>query len=213
MRTSNLRSKQRRTFLKLTGAAVTMTAAPSISALTRGRVAVIVDDSDPMIASAPVSYAVEMLRSSLRGLGLLADGVEAPFRIVIATPQSQKSQGFGKLPGIPAPETVAILAGKDAVLVTGSDARGVMYGVLEMVDRVRLEAEPMAALHIRDAMIESSPNRVRSVLSAEIPGEYTQSPFPLQYYFELQSSSAAWLQPAFNSTLSNQPYFAISNRG
>ncbi len=49
--------------------------------------------------------------------------------------------------------------------------------------------------------------------SAAIPGNYTNSAFPLQYYFVLQrGADAAWLSPAFNSTLSNQPYFAISKR-
>ncbi len=49
--------------------------------------------------------------------------------------------------------------------------------------------------------------------SAKIPGEYTNSVFPLQYYFAFQrGSDAAWFYPAFNSTLSNQPYFAISKR-
>jgi hypothetical protein len=46
-----------------------------------------------------------------------------------------------------------------------------------------------------------------------IPGETTQSPFALQYYFELRGGNgAAWLYPAFNETLSNQPYFAIARR-
>ncbi len=49
--------------------------------------------------------------------------------------------------------------------------------------------------------------------SAEIPAEYTDSVYPLQYYFELNDKQkAAWLYPAFNATLSNQPYYAISNR-
>jgi hypothetical protein len=48
--------------------------------------------------------------------------------------------------------------------------------------------------------------------SAEIPGEYTNSAFALQYYFEMQREEAAWLHPAFNATLSNQPYYAISKR-
>jgi hypothetical protein len=48
--------------------------------------------------------------------------------------------------------------------------------------------------------------------SAAIPGEYTKSPYPLQYYFELQRATDAWLYPAFNATLSNQPYYAISKR-
>jgi hypothetical protein len=49
--------------------------------------------------------------------------------------------------------------------------------------------------------------------SAAIPGSYTNSAFPLQYYFVFQrGADAAWLYPAFNSTLSNQPYYAIAKR-
>jgi hypothetical protein len=48
--------------------------------------------------------------------------------------------------------------------------------------------------------------------SAEIPDDYTNSAFALQYYFEMQREEAAWLFPAFNATLSNQPYYAISKR-
>jgi hypothetical protein len=49
--------------------------------------------------------------------------------------------------------------------------------------------------------------------SAAIPGDYTQSPFPLEYYFEFERGDrSAWLVPAFNATLSNQPYYAVSKR-
>jgi len=47
---------------------------------------------------------------------------------------------------------------------------------------------------------------------AAIPAGYTDSPFPLQYYFELSRPDAAWLYPAFNATLSNQPYYAVWKR-
>ena len=45
--------------------------------------------------------------------------------------------------------------------------------------------------------------------SATIPGSYTNSPYPLQYYFELRTAEAATLHPFLNATLSNQPYFAL----
>jgi hypothetical protein len=46
--------------------------------------------------------------------------------------------------------------------------------------------------------------------AAAIPADYTQSAFTLQYYFELRDENgAAWLYPAFDATLSNQPYFAL----
>jgi hypothetical protein len=48
--------------------------------------------------------------------------------------------------------------------------------------------------------------------SAAIPAAYTDSPYPLQYYFELRTATAATLHPAFNPTLSNQPYYAIHLR-
>ncbi len=45
---------------------------------------------------------------------------------------------------------------------------------------------------------------------AAIPGAYTDSPYPLQYYFELKHSpDRAWLHPGFAADLSNQPYFVV----
>jgi hypothetical protein len=48
--------------------------------------------------------------------------------------------------------------------------------------------------------------------SAAIPADYTNSLYPLQYYFELRTASAATLHPPLNSTWSNQPYYAIYKR-
>jgi len=49
--------------------------------------------------------------------------------------------------------------------------------------------------------------------SAAIPGDYTNSVYPLQYYFVLRrGTDAAWFFPAFNAGLSNQPYYAIALR-
>jgi len=45
---------------------------------------------------------------------------------------------------------------------------------------------------------------------ATIPGDYTQSRFPLQYYFELRhGADAASLYPGFNPELTNVPYFVV----
>ena len=44
----------------------------------------------------------------------------------------------------------------------------------------------------------------------DIPAAYTESPYPLQYYFELRDASGkAWLYPGFMPHLENQPYFVI----
>jgi hypothetical protein len=48
---------------------------------------------------------------------------------------------------------------------------------------------------------------------ASIPADYTNSVYPVQYYFVLSTGPASgWFHPAFNKTLSNQPYYVISKR-
>jgi hypothetical protein len=48
---------------------------------------------------------------------------------------------------------------------------------------------------------------------AEIPHEYTQSPYPLQYYFELRAApGSAVLYPGLGDDLTGQPYF-VARRG
>jgi hypothetical protein len=42
---------------------------------------------------------------------------------------------------------------------------------------------------------------------AAVPGAYTQSPYPLQYYFEVRSADGAALWPGFKSDFLGQPYF------
>jgi hypothetical protein len=45
---------------------------------------------------------------------------------------------------------------------------------------------------------------------AAIPSGYTDSPYPLQYYFELKSApDRAWLHPGFPADLAGQPYYVI----
>ena len=45
---------------------------------------------------------------------------------------------------------------------------------------------------------------------ANISAEYTDSPYPLQYYFELKEGpEKAWLYPGFAANLANQPYFVL----
>jgi hypothetical protein len=46
--------------------------------------------------------------------------------------------------------------------------------------------------------------------SAVIPGSYTDSPFPIVYFFELSNQAGEmWLAPGLQEDLSNQPYYAI----
>lgn len=45
---------------------------------------------------------------------------------------------------------------------------------------------------------------------ASIPATYTESAYPLEYYFEVkESSEKVWLHPGLSTTLNRQPYFVI----
>lgn len=56
------------------------------------------------------------------------------------------------------------------------------------------------------AELEGRDNRYQAI----IPGSYTDSPYPLQYYFELsEGPDKAWLYPGFAEDLANQPYFVV----
>ena len=47
------------------------------------------------------------------------------------------------------------------------------------------------------------------ILVAEIPASYTQSPYPLQYYFELERDGEVTLCPGFAEDFSNEPYHTV----
>jgi hypothetical protein len=44
---------------------------------------------------------------------------------------------------------------------------------------------------------------------ATVPGDYTNSPYPLLYYFEVREASGSAIYPGFNTDLANQPYFVV----
>jgi hypothetical protein len=52
--------------------------------------------------------------------------------------------------------------------------------------------------------------RKGAAYASAIPAAYTDSPYPLQYYFELKSApDRAWLYPGFPPDLAGQPYYVI----
>ncbi|MEO5999291.1 MAG: hypothetical protein ABIN89_21035 [Chitinophagaceae bacterium] len=45
---------------------------------------------------------------------------------------------------------------------------------------------------------------------AAIPGQYCDTKYPIEYYFELRDNGdSAWLFPGFNGGLKNQSYFTV----
>jgi hypothetical protein len=87
-----------------------------------------------------------------------------------------------------------------SLVVAGSDAPTAVRLFYRHVD----QAERWTSLETRKA---------RGRYTGILPAQYTQSDFPLEYYFVLEDGKrSAWMFPGFNKTLSNQPYFAIDKR-
>jgi hypothetical protein len=84
--------------------------------------------------------------------------------------------------------------------------------------QVTAESDLSARLYYRhvnqaERWVSVEMSKAGGSFQAAIPGDYTGSKFPLEYYFALEHpNKAAWIYPGFNATLSTQPYYAISRR-
>ncbi|MFC5449230.1 hypothetical protein [Paenibacillus aestuarii] len=96
----------------------------------------------------------------------------------------------------------------------GFDA-GTKVRLLAEVRASESDREPTVIVHYRhlnqvEAYRQTEAQRTESGFVAEIPDAYTDSPYPILYFFEVRDShGAACYLPGFNETLSNQPYYLI----
>jgi hypothetical protein len=160
----------RRAFLKLSAAiAAASSAKLARSAYGPGHIAINTDNS-PLVRTEPVQYALRVLREAITAAHLTDGGSAAALYIHIALPDSLLAKPFSRSSTVTHTETVALIPGthmgKPAILVTGVDARGIVYGLLELADRVRWSLDPLSSLHLAAPLIETSPNKVRSVSRA-----------------------------------------------
>ena len=86
---------------------------------------------------------------------------------------------------------------------------------LDLTVHGRPSATVSVRLHYR-RMNQSEPHVVVDVpgeagrFRATIPGTYSDSPYPIQYWFELRDGAGrSWLWPGFNNEVSNQPYVIV----
>ena len=92
----------------------------------------------------------------------------AGFQVLVAGAGSELAKGFPQAGGgLSGPESLRLAPGKKAgvpaVLVSGSDERGFVYGLLELAERVRFSSDTNAALHLNRTVEEKPANEVRSV--------------------------------------------------
>ena len=93
--------------------------------------------------------------------------------IFVAGPGSNPARQVLEAAGISlanGPECLAIARGKigprPVLVAAGSDARGLVYALLELADRIRLANEPLAALKAVKPVSEQPANPIRSVMRA-----------------------------------------------
>src|SRR5689334_11443649 len=155
----------RRSFIKQAGQATALGYLGQGLAAS-GRVALISDPTDSLISSPSVQWAIGELRQTVEAKGatfaVAASAAEAGdfnVGIVIAgEPRALPSEGFRLTP--------AKLSSKPGLHTSASDARGYVYALTELADRVRHGADPVAALTLAGPLQEQPANTVRSIARA-----------------------------------------------
>ena len=155
---------QRRNFLKLMGA---MPAAEIAPAWAQERAVYLLDQS----GAAPVRLAAEKLKAALAKHGATLEPVSDLAQakglvIVLAGPGSPLAAHFpAAAANWASPDCLRLVPGEaeghPALLVSATDALGFVYGLHELAERVEFGGP--VALHLKERIEETSPNRVRSV--------------------------------------------------
>jgi hypothetical protein len=176
----------RRQFIKKTGtiaAAVAGASLFNLPVLARENnvsVALVLDAAEAVVKQAPVRWAAEQLRDALAARGVAVQFYEhldqAPLAqecVLVTGGTSSPARQIFKARGISladAPESFALARGKTGtrslLLAAGSDARGLVYALLELADRVNFSTDPLAVLTVVPPVSERPANTIRSVARA-----------------------------------------------
>ena len=127
------------------------------------------DGSDPVASALPVTLALEELRNAferraihLEEPGASMDPFEGGPKIRIVGPSTAARRAGELLPS--GPEAFAIVtATSEEIRIAGSDVRGLVYGVLELADRVEHASDPITVLRPEEPIVARPANAVRSV--------------------------------------------------
>lgn len=166
----------RRKFLKHSAVATGLVAAGVASAAESQRVSIISDPNDRIITQRPVGWAKDELKRSLVSRGAdvrLHEEVEqaaaGDFCIVIAGAESRRAKEIldgANVTFTTTKESMGIVPGKISgrkiLLACGTDSRGLVYALLELVDRLHDAHDHVAAIGLEKPIVEGPVNVVRS---------------------------------------------------
>ncbi len=175
------RDMDRRDFLRagLAGGAVALTPRLGAPEMPRAdRVALVVDPSDlvatakaPQWALGELEEALGRAGASVRTIARLAQARDGERCVVVsgasaAAIREPLARTRATIANVP--EALAIanarLGGRDVLVAAGTDARGLVYALLELADRVREGQTPAAALDQSAPVVEQPSNVVRSIM-------------------------------------------------
>ncbi len=150
----------RRDFLKLAGAITACGLGPASLAGEANHICLILDPESPIVSSPPVKRAAEQLRMALSSNGVSCAMVQSTeavagstFCVVVASPESQPARAFPGGSALSAPESLRLssekVGGVPAIWISAVDARGFIYGLLELAERVHFSSNPLAALQLK----------------------------------------------------------------
>lgn len=142
------------------------------------RLSIVRDSTDRLVVEGPVDWAVGQLREALSARGIrvgestrVEDTPDDGLSVLVAGATSATTQDLLRRADASLPATAESLAlvpgrlnGRSVVLATGSDARGLVYAVLELADRVVHRSDPLGMLQLTRPIVEQPANPIRGVM-------------------------------------------------
>ncbi|HTX18834.1 MAG TPA: hypothetical protein VMG34_09250 [Bacteroidota bacterium] len=167
----------RRHFIKVTGAsALWLSAVGSFNFASRG-VSIIADPADPVAGAPPSIWAANELLQTLTSGGIavsrcekLSQAGSGDLCILVAGSESPLARQIfrdAKIDFPVAPEALGLIPaesdGRQVLLVCGYDARGLVYALLDLADRIVFSDHPFESLTIEKPVVERPANSIRSL--------------------------------------------------
>src|SRR5258708_27714976 len=131
-------------------------------------VSIVVAPGDPIAGSVPAQWAISQLQQALQGQGVtvqtfssISQAPSGDLVLVVNSTGASIAQQILTSAGssVPStPEAVALIAGaasgRSVLLASGNDARGLVYSLLELTDRVLYASSVSTALTVTAPIIE-----------------------------------------------------------
>ena len=196
----------RRHFVRVTGITAIGVSAIGLPGFSTNDVSIILNPEDKIASDRVSLWAVKELETALtkRGVSVsrisqISLAIRSTLCIVIAGSETRVAKDYlnsAKVTIPQKPESLGIIpvssSGNQILLATGSDARGLMYAVLELTDRVLCSDQPLDAISFQKPVVEMPANKIRGinrlfVSETEDKGWYNDREMWPQYFTLLAS--------------------------